>query len=83
MLREFKNDKIVTETVNRICRIYGQVVITDHQIRNWFLKFRLGDTSLIGEPRPGHWSDLNLDSLRELVEWSPRKSTQDLTLYPS
>ena len=43
MLWKFKNNKNSTETSKKMASIYGQGVITDSQIRNWFSKFCSGD----------------------------------------
>ena len=80
MLWEFKNKKNATETAKKICNVYGQDIITDRQVRNWFAKFRSGDMSLKDERRPGRSSDLDEDALRELLESNPRKSTRELAL---
>ena len=50
-----------TETAQKICSFYGQGVITDRQIRNWFLKFCYGDRSLRNEPRWRRSSGLDQD----------------------
>ena len=45
-----------------------------------FSKFPSGDTSLRNKRRPGRYSDLDEDALKEMVERSPRKSTRELAL---
>ena len=53
---EFKQGNNAMETVAKICSVYGEGTITDQAVRNWFVKFCSGDTSLKYEPRPGaHW----------------------------
>ena len=59
MLWEFKIYKNPTETVKNISCVYGQGVITDRQVRDWFTKFHSGDMSLRNEPRPGRSTNLN------------------------
>ena len=59
ILWEFKNNKHTTETAKKVSGVY---VITDHQVRNWFTRFRLADMWLRDEPRPGHSSDLDQDT---------------------
>ena len=81
MLRKFTNNKKkATETVKKTCSVYGQVVITDRQVRNWFSKFRFGNTSLKDERRPGCSLDYDQDALRELVKCNLRKTTRVLVL---
>ena len=55
----------ITETALKICSVYGQRVITDYQVQNWFSKFHSGDKSLRHEPRPGHSWDLYQDFSKE------------------
>ena len=59
MLWEFKNNKNTTETVKKICSIYGQGVNADCQVQNWFSKFHSGHMSLRDESRPECSSDPN------------------------
>ena len=80
ILSGFKNNKNATETAKKISSVYGKDVIIDCQVRNWFSKIFSGDTSLRDEFRPRRSSDLNQDSLRELVEYNPCKSTRELAL---
>ena len=74
MLWEFKNNKNVSEVAEKISCVYGQRVIIDRQLRNWFLKFCSGDTSLRNE----RLSVLDQNTVRELAECNPRKSTREL-----
>ena len=77
---EFKNNKNAIESAKKICSVYGQSAITDHQVWNWFSKIHSGDMSLSGESRPGCSSDLNQYALREFLKCNPHKSTQELAL---
>ena len=54
MLKQFKNNKNVTEIAKEIC-------IVSLLTTNWFPKFRSGDTSLTDEPRSGRISDIDED----------------------
>ena len=80
ILWDFKNNKNITEIVKNISCVYCQGVITDRQVQNWFSKFCSGDMSLWDEHRPGCSSDRHHNSLRELVECNPHKSTWELAL---
>ena len=81
MLWEFKNNKNTTETVKKSCNFYGQGVITDYKVQNWFLKFLSSNKSL----RDGHRlecpSDLDQDALRELVECNPYKKYMGISTW--
>lgn len=78
MLYEFKRGNNAMATAKKICSVYGQGVITDRQVRNWFVKFRSGETSLKDEPRPGRSSGFDDEALKSLVESNPRQSTREL-----
>ena len=56
---QFKNYKNAVETAKKISSVYGQDVITDCQVCNWFSKFPSSDTSMRHELRPGCSSDLD------------------------
>ena len=38
MLFEINNDKHSTESMKKLSNVYDQIVITDHQVLNWFSK---------------------------------------------
>ena len=80
MLWKFKNNKNAPETAETICSVYGQGVITDNQVHNWFSKFHFSNMSLRDKPTPGYITDLDQDALRELVECSSHKSSPEIVL---
>ena len=80
VLWKFNANKNAIKTAKKICSVYGQGVITDYQIQNWFSKFCSDNTSLRDTPRKECWSDLSQGGLRELVECSPCKITWKLVL---
>ena len=41
MLCEYTNSKNAAETVKKCTEFFSQGVITDHQVKNWLLKFVL------------------------------------------
>jgi len=53
MLWEFKQDNSAKATAEKICSVYGKDLISNRAIRNWFAKFRSGDTTLKDESRAG------------------------------
>ena len=79
LLWEFKQGNNAMETAEKICNVYGKGTITDRAKRNWFVKFRSGDTSLRDELRPGRSSNFDDDVLKALVECNPHQSTWELT----
>ena len=58
--------------------MYGDGTITNWAVRNWFVKFLSGDTSLKDEPRPGRSSNFDAEALKSLVECNARQSTREL-----
>ena len=55
MLLEFKNTQDITETTKKICSAYGQGVIIDDPVWNWFSKFCSGNAFLRDESRISTW----------------------------
>ena len=58
------DNKSARETAKKICSVYGQGIITNYQVKNWFSKFSSDDISLRDEPKPGYSSDLDQDTKR-------------------
>ena len=42
---------VLTVTIQKICSVYGEGMINDRAVRNWFVEFRSGDVTLKDEPR--------------------------------
>ena len=61
ILREFKTHKNATETAKKICFVYGQRLISDHKVQNWFSMFCSEDTTLRNELSAGRLSNLDQD----------------------
>lgn len=47
-------------------------------VRNWFAKFRSGDTSLRDDPKPGRSTDIDDNASKVLVEQNPRRTIGEL-----
>ena len=69
-----------TETTKKISCVYGEGVITDHWVRNWFSKLFSGDMSLRNEPSPERSSDLHKNALKELMEYNAVQRPRELSL---
>ena len=80
ILWESNNNKNSTKTAKKISCGYGQSVVTDHQVWNWFSKFRSGHIIRRDVPRPERSSHLDQEALRELVECNLCESIQELAL---
>lgn len=78
MLWEFKQGNSAKATAEKICNVYGEGLITDRAVTNWFAKFRSGNTTLKDEPRPGRPSDIDENLLKEILEQNPCQSTRDI-----
>lgn len=78
MLWEFNQGKSARATAEKICSVYGEGRITDRAVRNWFTKFRMGDTTLRDEPRTGRASDFDDHLLEGILEENPKLSTRYL-----
>ncbi|KAL0274338.1 UNVERIFIED_CONTAM: hypothetical protein PYX00_006789 [Menopon gallinae] len=78
MLWEFKQGNSATATAQKLCSVYGEGAITDRAVRNWFVKFRSGDTTLKDEPRAGRPSDFDDNIVKSVLEENPRQSTREL-----
>ncbi|XP_043499976.1 histone-lysine N-methyltransferase SETMAR-like [Polistes fuscatus] len=76
ILREFKKGNSANATAEKICRVYGEGLITDRAVRNCFVKFRSGDVILKYEPRAGHPSNFDDNLLKAVLEQNLRRSTR-------
>ena len=75
----FKNYTSTQQAGKEFSNVYGQGILTDHQVWNQFVKSSSIYVSLRDEPWPGQPSDLNQDALRKLMKCNSYKSAQKLT----
>ncbi|GFY74560.1 histone-lysine N-methyltransferase SETMAR [Trichonephila inaurata madagascariensis] len=78
MLWEFKQGNSAKTTAEKICRVYGEGLITDRAVRNWFVKFRFGDMTLKDESRAGRSTDFDDNLLKAALEQTPHQYVQQL-----
>ncbi|XP_029053578.2 histone-lysine N-methyltransferase SETMAR-like [Osmia bicornis bicornis] len=78
MLWEFQNGSNAANTAKKICDDIGEGVVSERTLRNWFAKFRSGDTSFQDEPKPGRSTDVDDNVLKVLVKQNPRQTTRKL-----
>ena len=76
----WENNENVTKTAKKISSVYGQGVITDGQVQNWFTMFPSGDILLRDEQKS--LSDVDQNALRELMKCNLCKCTRKFTHYP-
>ncbi|XP_054005260.1 histone-lysine N-methyltransferase SETMAR-like [Hylaeus anthracinus] len=78
MLCEFKQGNSAKATADKICSVYGEGLITDRAVRNWFIKFRSRDTTLKDKPRAGRPFDFDDNLLKAILMQNPRQSTRGI-----
>ncbi|XP_043258594.1 histone-lysine N-methyltransferase SETMAR-like [Colletes gigas] len=78
MLWEFQSGTSATATAKKICDVIDEGVVAKRTVRNWFAKFRSGDTSLQDESKLGRSTDIDDSVLKVLVEQNLRQITRKL-----
>ncbi|XP_026670043.1 uncharacterized protein LOC108625779 isoform X1 [Ceratina calcarata] len=63
-------------TAKKIRSVYGEELITDRAVSDWFAKFRSGDTTSKDELSAGGPSDFDDDVVKTLLEQNLRQSTR-------
>lgn len=61
----------------KICSVYGERLIIDRAVRNWFAKSHSGDTTLKDEPMTRRPSDLD-NFLKAILGLNPCQSTRNI-----
>lgn len=78
MLYDFKSGLNATESAQRINEAFGEDTVAGRTVREWFSRFRTGDTNLEDKPRSGRPSDFDNDRLRQLVQADPQITTREI-----
>lgn len=74
MFCEFKQDNCTNS--GKLYSVYAKGLITDRAVRNCFLRFSSGDTTLKDESRVERLSEY---LLKAILEQKPRQSTRGIT----
>lgn len=71
-------NKSVAEAKRNICTTIGPKAVSTNTAEMWYKRFRLGDYSLQDKSRSGAPSNINLNSLKSLIESYPNLSTRQV-----
>ena len=75
MFYYFKKGKSTTEMQKKkktICAACGEGAVTDQTCQKWFVKFRVGNSSLDDAPRSGRPAEVDSDQIETLIENNQR-----------
>lgn len=78
MLFLFNLGKTAAEAKEWICAAYGENAVGASTCREWFAKFRNGDTELHNKPRSGRPQEMDTDDLQALLDEDDAQSTIEL-----
>lgn len=78
LLFQFKLGETAAESCRKLCKAFGENVISERQCQHWFLRFRDGDESLEDSEHGHRPLTMNLELLKESIESDPQQSTREL-----
>lgn len=78
MLYHYRKGKNASQTISKICAVYGAGTVSKRVCQNWFSKFRAGDTSCQDNERSGRPSAVDDDQIKALIENNPRYTTREI-----
>ena len=78
LLYEYQLGHSASQATRNICSAIGQHVISTTTACYWFSRFRKGNYSLQDEPRSGRPTEINLDSLKQVIEEEPTLTTRNV-----
>jgi histone-lysine N-methyltransferase SETMAR len=76
LLYEYQLGHTAAEAQRNLCRAIGGSAVHVNTCLNWFKRFKQGDYSLDDKPRSGRPPEVNVDSLRTVVESDPTLTTR-------
>ena len=80
ILYDFRAGLKAAESYRRLCQAYGQGVVTEQTVRNWFHRFASGNYSIKDESKSGRPTELDDEELLQLVESNPRLTTREMAM---
>uniref|UniRef100_A0A5S6QSI7 HTH_48 domain-containing protein n=1 Tax=Trichuris muris TaxID=70415 RepID=A0A5S6QSI7_TRIMR len=77
-LYEWKNDTNAAVTAQKINTAFGAHSVSERTVRRWYRKFEQGDESLESEPYGRPETQVDTDTLKELLEADPSLTVREL-----
>lgn len=78
LLYDFRSGVKPNESFKKLCEAFGENVISQRTVYNWFNKFKQGKYNLKDEPRSGRPSELDNDQLIRVIEENPNLTTREM-----
>lgn len=78
MLYDYRSDLKAIESHRRLSSAFGDNIVPQATVYDWYRRFKDGDESLEDQPRSGRPSDFDEVALRNLVESNPSQSVREL-----
>jgi len=78
MLFYFRKGKNATQTRKKKSAVYGEGAVSERVCRNWFAKFRAGDTTCENRERSDRPSVVDDDQIKSLIESNPHYMTREI-----
>ena len=72
MLYDFHVSLKAAESYRRLCQAFGEDVVSQQKVNNWFKRFKSGNYNIEDETQSGRPSELDYQALQQLVESNSR-----------
>uniref|UniRef100_A0A1I7TUF6 HTH_48 domain-containing protein n=1 Tax=Caenorhabditis tropicalis TaxID=1561998 RepID=A0A1I7TUF6_9PELO len=74
----FKQHKTASESFRTLSKVFGDEVLTQTQVYEWFEPFKNGDDSLEDHGRQNSPQTIDNDILKQVIESDPSQTTREL-----
>jgi len=78
LLYEFKMHTSAAEAARKICKAFGEEIVSERAAQYWYTKFRLGIESTEDSPHSGRPTILDNSVLKRDIEADPKQTCQGL-----
>ena len=78
MIYEIRVGLKAAESYRRLCQAFGQDVVSQQTVNNWFKRFKSGNYKIEDETRSGRPSELDDQALQQLVQSNSRQATHEM-----
>lgn len=80
---EWKHGTKTSETLQKICEVFGEDILTLRSVQNWYKKFRAGNFDLEDDFRAGRPVEVDDDQIEQILKEQPSICCQDIAEYLS